>query len=104
MLFRRPRLDATSEAAQEWLDRILCPDDPPEVAFVVSIVSLKSYDGPIRGVWRGFGRGFWGERTLRIEGEDFSGATTYVSPVNLVSVEVHELRWERQEDEDWCLG
>jgi hypothetical protein len=49
-LFRRPRLDATTRRAQEWLDRILIPDEPKNLWFLVRVVSIES--GAREGIWR----------------------------------------------------
>jgi hypothetical protein len=100
-LFRRPRLDATSRRAQEQLDAILMPDEPKGLWYLVSVLSAGSYDGPTRGIWRGFGPGFLG-RSLRIEDPETCACSTNIHPANLVSVEVLEVVWES--DDDWCDG
>jgi hypothetical protein len=99
-LFRRPRLDASSRAAQEWLDRILIPDEPEEASFIVSVVSSASYDGPCVGLWRGFRRCWFGGISLMLADPEHPGCTTHIAPGNIVSVEVLELVWEPVEDQD----
>lgn len=99
-LFRRPRLDASTEEAQRWLDSILLPVEPKQLSFVVSVVSIGSYDGPVRGIWRGFYREWLGQ-ALSIEAADCSAAKTCIHPANLVSVEVLEVVWEREDEDDW---
>lgn len=101
-LFRRPRLDATSRTAQDWLDSILLPDDPPEVSFLVAVVTVDS--GRREGIWRGFGRGLFGATTLRIEDDECGAATLHVAPSGLLSVEILELRWESRDDDGWYDG
>jgi hypothetical protein len=91
-LFRRPRFDATTRRAQEWLDRILIPEEPKNLWFLVRIVSIES--GAREGIWYGFKPDtLMGGVTLRLGDEDGSlGSTLHIAPGNLVRVEALECR------------